>query len=182
MPVVEAHRIAALLTATPEEEDRLVDFVVVEVQRQLQIKINRLDQQRKLKKAIALGSDVDRETRINRVCRRIFGPTPEWESVGQLGPKISDPHFNWLHRSQDGVIVAGVDGWVQRFDDLVTGFVYFDRCGPVRFSRLPSRARNVEELCVFLGLHPRLLDSTKVDWRRRAFIVAGTNHLPWVYP
>jgi len=182
MPIVEAHRIAALLTETSEEEGKLVDDIVVEVQRQLQIKIKRLDQQRKLKKAVAMGSDVDRATRINRVCRRIFGSPADWVPVGRLSPKIRDPHFDWLHRSQDGMLVAGVLGCVRRVDDLVTGFVYFDRRGPVRFVQLPSRARSVKELCVFLGLHPRLLDSTKVDWRRRAFIVAGTNHLPWVYP
>ena len=182
LPAIEAQRIASLLVSTAEEESLLIDEVLAEVSRQLQIKISRMDQRRKLKKTLAMGHRVDRATRINRVCQNLFGDPSKWMPVGRVTPKISEPYYTWFHRTSDGVLVASVDGSV--FDDLVTGFVYYTKGCPVRFARLPSRARSIEELYVFLGLHPRLLENrtTKVDWGRRAFIVAGTNHLPWVYP
>lgn len=181
-PVHEAHAVAALLCDTSEEEDTLVDEILGEVRRQTQIKIDRLDRRRKLKKALAMGKELDKPSRINRVCQKIFGDPSLWMPVSRVTPRLNRPYFNWFHRAEDGVIVAGVDGVVS--DDLATGFVYYDRKGPVRFARLPSRARNVKELCLFLGLHPRLLNrrETKVDWGRRAFIVDGSSRLPWVYP
>jgi hypothetical protein len=188
-PIREANSYVSMLALTSDEEEALVDEILGEVQRQAKIKIDRLDRQRKLKKARAMGSQLDKITRINRVCGRIFGEPTDWVHVGRLSPRVVDPFYSWLHRSPDGVLVAGVlvtslDGWEGKFDDPAAGFVYYERGGVTRFARLPTIARDVEELCVLLGLHPRLLDSrlTRVDWRRRAFIVANTNHLPWVYP
>jgi len=181
LPVVQVKLITRLLSETAEVEEELIRAVLAEIQRQTDIKCRRLDQNWRLRKSLMMGSQLDHRTRINRVCQSLFGDSATWVSVGKVTPKIKDPLYKWLHRTDDGVLVAGVDTIL---DDLVTGFVYHDSGSPVRFARLPTRARNIDALCVFLGLHPRLLGSrtTKVDWGRRAFVIDGINHLPWVYP
>lgn len=180
-PIEEAHTYASYLTETQDEEGKLVNAILIEVQRQLQIKIKRMDAQHKLRKDKSMGSQVAKTTRINRVCTKIFGPPVNWRSASHIFPKITSPQYAWLYRSPDGVLVAGLDWWSHRF--LTAGFVYYNRRGPVRFIKLPSQTQNVKELYVLLGLHPRLLESpvTRVDWSRKAFIVADTGHLPWVY-
>ena len=85
-----------------------------------------------------------------------------------------------MHREPDKTIVAGVDGMV--LDELMTGFAFSSKKGVVKFGRLPAQARSLRELYALLGLRQRLSKNkiVKVDWGHRAFIIAGTNYLPWV--
>jgi len=182
MPRSQAQRIASMLVEQPEERAELVGKVIGEVKRQLHLRIDRLDRRRRLRQSRAIGSQLSMPERVNRVARHLFGDPAYWQSVGSLTPRISRPHFNWLHRASDGVLAGGVDGTVCGVDELITGFVYSDRGGPVRFARLPVRASSVNELCVLMGLPSRLAATTRIDWRRRSFVVAETNHLPWVLP
>jgi len=176
-----ASRISKLLAQSEKDELELYGRIIIELQRQVQVKVARIRRRTQDDKRSLMGSQVERGTRINRVCHSIFGDPVGWQSIKGVGTKASNPYFNWFKRLADGVVVAGFHShWV---DELAFGFVY-KKSGPVRFGLLPSRSRTVGELLVYLGLHPRLVGGpdVRVDWDRRSFLVAGTNRLPWVYP
>lgn len=176
-----ASRVSKLLAQSEEDELELYGRIFVELQRQVQTKVDRIRRRKLADEQSLMGSQVDTGVRINRVGHSIFGDPSAWRPVKGVGIKISHPYFNWFKRFSDGVIVAGFHGhWA---DDLVFGFVY-RKSGPIRFGLLPSQSRGVKELLVYLGLHPRLVGGAdvKIDWGRRSFLVAGVNRLPWVYP
>jgi hypothetical protein len=170
------------LTSSEDEANEFITQVMVEVNRQLQIKTLRFADRRKLRKSRAMGSQLDMITRVNRLCSSLFGDPSKWLSVGKVTPRIEQPFFNWLRRTQDNTVVAGIDGLGG--GTVVTGFVIRERReGPVRFGRLPMKARSLRDLLLCLGLPPQFdTQSVKVEWERRAFTVDGTNRLPWIYP
>ncbi len=182
VPVVGARQLAAFLTTTLDDANEMVLDILAEVRRQLDIRMDRADSRLRLKAALAMGSQVSVAERVNKIGPRIFGPSDTWTSIGRVSSKVERPTFNWMHRVNH-CLVAGVDASIGA--DLVTGFVYMaHRGGPCRFGRLPRQVKTIDELCLVLGLHPRLLGTkqVRVDWAHRAFIVAETNRLPWVYP
>jgi len=175
--------LSKLLTDDQVAADTVVADIAVEMERQLRIRSIRITERKRLRKATAMGSKVGRTRRIQRVCQHLFGDPAKWGFIGPICPRVTSPHFNWFKRMPDGVLVAGVEGLVG--SEIKTGFVFnITRGGVTRFAKLPSTARSMESLLRFLGLHPRLTgsDSIKIDWMRRAFVIDGTNHLPWVYP
>jgi len=179
--VENAHRIARIVSTSPGAEGDLADRIIKELQRQVQVKVGRIRRRRNGNDAARLGSQLPIEVRVDRVCQWLFGRPSKWKPARWVSPKLKEASFNWFRRMPDGAVVAGFDGVL--VDELVTGFVYREG-GPVRFGLLPSQARNIRELLVHLGLHPRLIggSNVKVDWGRRAFLVSGTDHLPWIYP
>lgn len=177
-----AYAIASLLSDSESGVDRVASAIVHETNRQLRIKTERMAARRRLRDASRMGSQLDPSIRVNRLCRSVFGPADQWVSVVRQTIKIRDPHYLWFHKTSDGVRVAGFDGFI--VDELVCGFTFKENTGPTRFGLLPSKAKNISDLMVHLGLHPKLLSNSdvKVEWCKRAFLVSGNNYLPWVYP
>lgn len=179
--VEAAHRAADLLARTEDQVDALAGRITSEIQRQMMVKLPRIRSHLYHNKMSRMGAELDWGTRINRLSRSVFGPSDIWHPAKRVGPRIRDPHFNWFRRV-GGVRVAGFEGYSPDEDGLLTGFVYREK-GPTKYCLLPSKARSLQELLTFLGLHPRLLGSdVKVDWDRQAFLVGRTNRLPWVVP
>lgn len=179
--VEAAHHAASLLARTEEQVQTLADRITGEIQRQVVIKCERIRHHLWNRKQGLMGAQLDWGTRINRLSRSVFGPPEIWRPAKKIAPRIRDPHYNWFHRCES-VRVSGFEGYSPDDDGLITGFVYRER-GPTKYCLLPSKARSLQELLTFLGLHPRLLGSgVKVDWDRQAFLVGTTNRLPWVVP
>ena len=173
----------SMIADSDVQANQMTADVLVEMERQLKLRAKRGARRRYLKKVTAMGSQVKRGERVNRVCQYLFGNPSRWLPAGPVSSQVAKPFFTWFTRTLDGVLVAGVDVIVGT--DLVTGFVFNVKKGSTtRFAKLPSRATNMASLLKVLGLHPRLAmgKAIKVDWMRRAFIIDGTNHLPWVYP
>ena len=175
--------LAKTMTDSEESAQAFVRAVLYEMSRQLKLKSRRIAARKKHRKMSAMGSQVDRDTRVNRVCRPMFGDPAKWLPIGPVTPSVVTPHFSWFKRMPDGVMVAGVEAFTG--STMQAGFVFrISRSSTTRFARLPATSRNLESLLSFLGLHPRLADSKslRIDWSRKAFVIDGTNHLPWVYP
>ena len=178
-----AHKISKLLTGNDSAETELADLIICEMHRQIQVKSERIRNWKLDQKLALMGSQLDRETRINRVCCSAFGSSALWVPVRGVTRRVRSPRFHWLHRDQDGTLVAGFNGL--QFDELVCGFVFnVSREDLVRFGLLPTKSRNIGELLALLGLHPRLIGgpNVKVDWNRKAFLVGRSSQLPWTYP
>ena len=171
------------LTDSEEGAEEFVRAVLCEMSRQLKLRAKRIAARKRHKRLTTMGSQVDRATRVNRVCRPMFGNPEKWLPIGPVTPSVTKPYFSWFKRMPDGVIVAGVEVFTD--SSIQAGFVFrISKSSPTRFARLPVSARSFVSLLSFLGLHPRLADneSLRIDWSRKAFVIDGTNHLPWVYP
>lgn len=174
-----AHVAAKLLARTEDQVSAFADLITKEIQRQMLIKFDRIRHQLWWRKQCRMGSQLDWGTRVNRLGVSVFGPPSVWKPARKVSPKVREPHYNWYRRF-DGVRVAGFDAYND--DGCVTGFVYREKGAP-KYALLPSKARNVQELLTYLGLHPRLLNSdVRVDWDRQSFLVGDTNRLPWIVP
>lgn len=177
----DAFAIAELLAGDPCEARPLAERIISAMQDQVRIKAGRIHRRITARELCRMGSQLDRQTRTNRICASVFGDGKTWRPARQVLSGVSAPYFNWLHRSAGNTRVAGFDGLQDT--NLVTGFVYKGRSS-IHFGLLPARARSIEELYSFLGLHPKLHRSpnVEIDWGRRAFMVSGDNRLPWILP
>ena len=172
-----------LLTDSQEDTHRLVSEVVAEMERQLKIRSRRLAAHRSLKKQLAMGSQSKKDMRVHRLCESLFGDPSKWLPIGPVTPRMTQPFFRWFKRTDDNVLVAGVEGRVG--SELRAGFVFNIKKGSTtRYARLPfAGVKGYHELLRHLGRSPRLHKRRiKIDWMRRAFVIDGTNHLAWVYP
>lgn len=177
--VSAAHHAARLLSRTDEQVDVLAKKITDEIQRQVAIKFERIQRYLYDTKQSRMGSQLDWGTRINRLCRSVFGPPDIWHPARKVAPRVKDPHFDWFKRF-DVTKVASFDGYNN--DGYVCGFVYREE-GPTKYALLPSKARSPDELLTFLGLHPKLIGGdVKIDWGRQAFLVGNVNRLPWIVP
>jgi hypothetical protein len=177
------HTLVSMIADSDVQAEEMAASVLAEMERQLKLRSKRLAKRRYDKKQSAMGKQLDKDERVNRLCQTLFGDPSKWLPAGPVSPQITKPFFTWFTRAPDDVLVAGVEGLAGT--ELVTGFVFNVKKGSkTRFAKLPSSARNMESLLRFLGLHPRLASSKsiKIDWMRRTFVIDGTNHLPWVYP
>jgi hypothetical protein len=180
IPILKIEQIVRYLSNTTDKD--CINKIIKEIARQVQIKISRLSNRGIQESEMAIGCQLSKKERVNRLAYKIFGDTSKWLPIGKVIPRIYKPYFNWLHKSFDGTVVAGVDD--NTFNVLITGFVFQNKKSDIiRFGSLPKRVKNITELFNLLGLHPRLMKNNlvKIDWKKRGFAIGSNNYLPWVY-
>ena len=181
MAVEAAHSAAELLARTEDQVDAVAGRITDAIRHQMIIKVDRIGRRLWNLKHRRMGAELDWVTRINRLCRSVYGLPETWQHAKKVEPKVRDSHFNWFKRI-DGVMVAGFEGYGRGRGGFLTGFVYIDG-GPTKYCLLPSRTHSPQELMSLLGLHPRLVDGdVRVDWDRQSFLIGKANRLPWVVP
>jgi hypothetical protein len=181
IPIIRIKKIIRFLSNTTDEENDHTNNIIREIDRQIQIKTNRLSKRRDQVKGMAIGCQLKKEDRLNKLGSRIFGNTSNWISVGKALPRIHKPRFNWVYKADDGTLVAGVD---DISNEIMTGFVFHNiKVGIVRFVALAKSTNSVTEIFNLLGLHPRFLKNNlvKIDWNQRGFTINDSNYLPWVH-
>lgn len=173
-------QVAELFAAVPDDVDGMVDRISAEISRQFALKARRITRKRTLSHSAAIGGQLPRTERIQRVCRSIFGPAECWRPAFDGRNLLDCVEYGWLQRADSSVLVTGFDALTAN-NNWVCGYAF--KTGPTgvaQFAQLPARTRNIVDLFLILGLPKRMVGGRNftVDWVGHAFYI-NTTKINW---